>query len=388
MSTLSQPPRRRTTALTTVLALAGLVAMSAAAPAISASPRSPATSPKKLAAAAYARMTPAQRVGQLFMPGVTSTGPTSAEAADVVSTHSGNVFLRGDSTAGLAAERAVVRKLVPKATHAKVLPFVGTDQEGGEVQVLQGSGYTRMPTALAQGRLTTATLRTRAAGWGAQLLDTGVNVDLAPVADTVPASIGTANQPIGRYDREFGHTIARVAGHVTAFVQGMTKAKVATTVKHFPGLGRATGNTDIKRGVTDPTGPHSKYLTPYRDGIVAGAQFVMVSSAKYPKIDKWHRACFSKPVIGTLLRGQEKFTGIVISDSFNAVAVSDLSPAQRALRFFGAGGTILLDTLPSDIRPMTKAVLAQQASDSHFAGLIKAAVMLVLTTKARDGLIS
>jgi hypothetical protein len=37
---------------------------------------------------------------------------------------------------------------------------------------------------------------------------------------------------------------------------------------------------------------------------------------------------------------------------------------------------------------MTKAVLAQQASDSHFAGLIKAAVMLVLTTKARDGLIS
>ena len=93
-------------------------------------------------------------------------------------------------------------------------------------------------------------------------------------------------------------------------------------------------------------------------------------------------------MIGTLLRGQLKFTGIVITDSFNAVAVSDLSPAQRALRFFGAGGTMLLDTVPSDIRPMTKAVLAQQASSSHFASLIKAAVMLVLTTKARDGLIS
>ena len=63
----------------------------------------------------------------------------------------------------------------------------------------------------------------------------------------------------------------------------------------------------------------------------------MVSSAKYPKIDKWHRACFSAPVIASLLRGQEKFTGIVISDSFDAVAVSDLSPAQRALRFFRAG---------------------------------------------------
>jgi beta-N-acetylhexosaminidase len=305
-----------------------------------------------------------------------------------VSSDSGNVFLRGDSTAGLAAERAVVRRLVPKATQSKVLPFVGTDQEGGEVQDLQGSGYTRMPTALAQGRLTPTTLRARAAGWGSQLLDTGVNVDLAPVADTVPASIGTANQPIGQYDREFGHTVARVGSHVTAFVRGMEQAKVATTVKHFPGLGRATGNTDITRGVTDPTGPHSGYLTPYRDGIVAGTQFVMVSSAKYPKIDTWHRACFSSPVIAGLLRGQEKFTGIVISDSFDAVAVSDLSPAQRALRFFGAGGTMLLDTRPSDIHPMTRAILAQQASDAHFAHVIKADVLLVLTTKARDGLIS
>ena len=204
----------------------------------------------------------------------------------------------------------------------------------------------------------------------------------------MPRSIGTANQPIGQYHREFGHTVARVGRHVTAFVRGMTKAEVATTVKHFPGLGRATGNTDTTRGVTDPTGPHSGYLTPYRDGIVAGAQFVMVSSAKYPKIDKWHRACFSARVIGSLLRGQEKFTGIVISDSFDAVAVSDLSPAQRALRFFGAGGTMLLDTRPSDVPPMAQAVLAEQASDASFARQIKTDVLLVLTTKARDGLIT
>jgi beta-N-acetylhexosaminidase len=387
MSTRRHPLRRSIAAVTAAVALVGLGGTSLAAAATPASPRSPATSPKALAAAAYARMTPAQRVGQLVMPGVTSTGPTAAEVRDVVSSDSGSVFLRGDSTTGLAAERAVVRRLVPKATHAKVLPFIGTDQEGGEVQDLQGAGYTRMPTALAQGRLATATLRSRAAGWGSQLLATGVNLDLAPVADTVPASIGTANQPIGRYDREFGHTVARVGSHVTAFVQGMTRAKVATSVKHFPGLGRATGNTDTTRGVTDPTGPHSGYLTPYRDGIAAGTQFVMVSSAKYPKIDKWHRACFSSPVIRGLLRGKEKFTGIVISDSFDAVAVSDLSPAQRALRFFGAGGTMLLDTVPSEIPPMTRAVLAQQASDPRFARVIKADVLLVLTTKARDGLI-
>jgi beta-N-acetylhexosaminidase len=368
--------------------LAGLAGLSGAAAATAGTVSAPVTSPKALAKAAYARMTEPQRVGQLFMTGVTSTGPTTAEDADVVASHGGNVFLRGDSTTGRTAERKVVTRLVPSATQSKVRPFVGTDQEGGEVQDLQGTGFTRMPTALDQGRLPLATLRSDAAGWGAQLLDAGVNVDLAPVADTVPASIGTKNQPIGRYFREFGHTVTRVGNHVTSFVQGMTDARVATTIKHFPGLGRATGNTDTTRGVTDPTGVHSSFLRPYRAGIVAGAQFVMVSSAKYPKIDAYHRACFSQKVIGTLLRGQQKFTGIVISDSMDTVAVSDLTRAQRALRFFGSGGTMLLTTVAADLHPMTQAVLAELASDPDFATIIKADVLAVLTMKAQDGLIS
>jgi beta-N-acetylhexosaminidase len=350
--------------------------------------RSHSTSPRALAKAAYARMTERQRVGQLFITGVASTGPTSAEIRAVQRSASGNVFLRGDSTQGHKSVRRIVAALVPSATQAKVLPFVGTDQEGGEVQDLQGSGFTRMPTALAQGRLAPNALRTAAAGWAGQLRSAGVNVDLAPVADTVPKSIGQKNQPIGAFDREYGHTVARVRHHVTSFVRGLNDAHVSAAVKHFPGLGRATGNTDTRRRVTDPTGPHSRFLLPYRDGIDAGAQFVMVSSATYPAIDPHHRACFSPTVIESVLRGREKFTGIVISDAFNAVAVSDLSPADRALRFFSAGGTMLLDPLSADIPPMAKAVRAALAKDPGFAATIKADVLKVLTTKASDGLLS
>jgi beta-N-acetylhexosaminidase len=345
-------------------------------------------SPRALAKAAYARMTERQRVGQLFMTGVTSTGPTPAEIRAVQRSATGNVFLRGDSTQGHKAVRRIVTALVPDATHALVRPFVGTDQEGGEVQDLQGSGFTRMPTALAQGRLVPSALRTAAAGWAAQLRSAGVNVDLAPVADTVPKSIGTKNQPIGAFYREYGHTVTRVRHHVTSFVRGLGDAHVSATVKHFPGLGRATGNTDTRRGVTDPTGPRSRFLLPYRDGIAAGAQFVMVSSATYPKIDRHHRACFSPTVIGSLLRGRENFTGIVISDAFDTVAVDDLSLVDRAPRFFSAGGTMLLDPLSAQVPAMAKAVRAALLKDPAFAATIKADVLKVLTIKARDGLLT
>jgi beta-N-acetylhexosaminidase len=379
--------RRRPGAVVLAMVLAGGAGV--VAPALAAPHHSAAhASPRSLARAAYARMSERQRVGQLFMTGVASTGPTAAELRAVQRSDSGNVFLRGDSTQGHRAVRRIVADLLPSATHEKVAPFVGTDQEGGEVQDLQGKGFTRMPTALDQGRMSPSSLRSAAAGWASQLHSAGVNVDLAPVADTVPASIGTRNQPIGAFDREYGHTVTRVRHHVTSFVRGIEAAKVAAAVKHFPGLGRATGNTDTRHGVTDPTGPRSRFLLPYRAGIDADAQFVMVSSATYPRIDRHRRACFSPAVIGTLLRGQEKFTGIVISDGFNAVAVDDLSPADRALRFFSSGGTMLLDPNSADVPPMAKAVRAALLQDKAFAKTIKADVLTVLTTKAADGLLS
>ncbi len=344
-------------------------------------------SPSRLAQAAYARLSARQRVGQLFLVGVTSTGPTSTELRRLADSSAGNVFLRGHNTVGQAATRRITDRLAKKATVAGVHPFVAADQEGGLVQSLQGPGFSRMPTALVQGSLTMPVLRSRVQGWGRELRRAGVNLDLAPVADTVPASVGRRNQPIGLHDREFAHQVPRVVGHVGAFVRGMNDARVATAVKHFPGLGRATGNTDDRAGVTDPTGPHSSYLLPFGAGIDAGAELVMVSSARYPKIDPVHRACYSRAVVG-LLRGRLHFKGIVVSDSFASAALADLSPGTRAVRFFAAGGGLLLDTNAADLHPMTAAVLARTRTDRAFAAKIRTDVLAVLTAKARHGLLS
>jgi beta-N-acetylhexosaminidase len=69
---------------------------------------------------------------------------------------------------------------------------------------------------------------------------------------------------------------------------------------------------------------------------------VMVSSAYYAKIDPDHRAAFSTEVIGSMLRRDLNFDGVVISDDLAAAAMSDLAPGTRALRFVRAGGDLLI----------------------------------------------
>jgi beta-N-acetylhexosaminidase len=343
--------------------------------------------PQMVAAAAYSRMTPAQRVGQLFMAGVPSTGATRAQLASLHKHRVGNAILITDTSERRRIVRAVTTSLTGHLTDAGVAPFISTDQEGGAVQRLTGEGFGAMPSALKQGAMTDHALRAASRTWGSQLAAAGVTLNLAPVADTVPAKHARANQPIGRYGREFGHTPSVVATHVVAFLRGMDAAGVDTAVKHFPGLGRASGNTDTRRHVTDPTTRNDPYLKPFRDGIHAGTQFVMVSSATYPHIDRHRPACFSKIIITSMLRGDYHFHGVVISDDFGTPAMSGTPVASRAVEFFTAGGTMLVDTTIGQIPAMIHAVVATAAASSSFAATIHAATMNVLVAKATAHLI-
>jgi beta-N-acetylhexosaminidase len=344
--------------------------------------------PQQLAAAAYSRMTPAQRVGQLFMAGVPSTGAKPAQLATLHNKRVGNVILITDTAEGHRAVRLVTTSLVAQGRQAGVAPFISTDQEGGQVQRLTGKGFSTMPTALQQGRMRMSALRAASTTWGAQLASAGVTLNLAPVADTVPAKHAKKNLPIGSFDREFGHTPGVVARHVVAFIRGMHASGVDTTVKHFPGLGRASGNTDTSRRVTDPVTRHSPYIAPFADGIEAGTQFVMVSSATYPKIDPHHLACFSKIIIGSMLRGDLHFGGVVISDDLGTVALSKVPLATRAIDFFTAGGTMVIDTSINQIPAMVRGVVAKIAASTSFAATMHAAEMNVLLAKANADLIS
>lgn len=340
-----------------------------------------------------AAMTTAQRVGQLFMSGVSATGVTATDSKALTTGKIGSAFLKGHSNGGTAAVKSVtdrVRSLGPAVHGVKLGMFVATDQEGGQVQVLNGPGFSVIPSAVTQGRWSPATLQGNAATWGRQLRSAGLNMNLAPVADTVPPDLLGVNAPIAGFDREYGTDPATVASHSTAFLRGMRQAGIDPAIKHFPGLGRVRGNTDttadVIDGVTTTTDP---FLQPFRSGIQAGTPFVMVSSAIYARIDPKNQAAFSSAVIHGLLRDSLGFKGVVMSDDLGqAAAVADRSPGRRAVDFFTAGGNLLLTVVPADVAPMTSAVLAALPHDAALRAAVDDSLRRVLNAKRNAGLLS
>jgi beta-N-acetylhexosaminidase len=358
-------------------------------------PRTPSTSGANASATCAQRtlsgMSLAKQVGQLFVAGVSSTSPTSEELGVIRHRHLGGVILFGHNDIGVTSTRAVTRRLQAQATATTtngVKLWISADQEGGLVQSLQGPGFSTIPTALTQGSWPRATLESRAERWGSQLSAAGVNLDLAPVADTVPQRLGTANAPIGYYDREYGHHPKAVAQHVTAVIDGLRSAGAQATAKHFPGLGRVRRNTDTSAGVTDSTTTrHDPYLLPFELAVADHVPVVMVSFATYTRIDPGHLAAFS-PVVMGMLRHDLGFSGVVISDSMTAVAVESVPPGARAVRFLRAGGTVALSVDTATTTSMAAAVLAHAKSSADFRATVRSDALIVLKEKHRIGLLS
>jgi beta-N-acetylhexosaminidase len=335
-----------------------------------------------------AAMTARQRSGQLLMVGLQPTGSSRALATQIKTQGLGGVIYLGGWSGGTASMATISKRLEAAAADGLL---VAADQEGGQVQQLRGPGFTRMPSARSQAQSGVATEEKNVEAWSRELKKAGVNINLAPVSDTVPTSLGAANQPIGRYRRDFAPGSPQTnARYAAAFVRGTLAAGIAPTVKHFPGLGRITGNTDVtSSGTTDrTTSPDDPYLAPFAAGIEAGAPLVMISSARYPRLDPENQAMFSRAVITGLLRGSMGFDGVVITDDVGAAkAVAAVPVGQRATRFIAAGGDIVLTAKASQAAAMLKAIAAKRAASPSFAAQVDAAAARVLDLKADLGLV-
>jgi beta-N-acetylhexosaminidase len=337
-------------------------------------------------------MSPDQRIGQLFLLGLANDQLGAAETIAIRTNHFGSVWFTEQSAAGAPAIRAVadaVQGLATQETTAGVRFFVAANQEGGIIQSLSGPGFSTIPSALDQGAIDPATLRTSAALWGRELASAGVNLNFAPVLDVVAPGTDAQNAPIGALRRGYGHDPATVSAHAVAFMRGMEDAGVAITGKHFPGLGRVTGNTDFTAAVVDDvTTASGSYLAPFRDAIGAGIPMVMVALAKYQKIDPAELAAFSPTVMRQMLRTSLGFTGVVVSDDLGAtVAVANIPPADRAINFLNSGGDFIISKTITPANAMATAIAARVSTDAAFRSRVDDAALRVLRAKAARGLV-
>jgi beta-N-acetylhexosaminidase len=229
----------------------------------------------------------------------------------------GVLFLGGDQAPADLSKR--IRAAVAAAP-APGHPLIMADQEGGGIQRLRGAiPDLPWPRDLAATN-TVAQVRAKAAAWGRAMAALGVNVDLAPVLDVDDRPGPSSDNPDGK--RSFSGDAATVSRYGVAFLQGLRDGGVLPVIKHFPGLGGTTGNTDVRPAPTKPLATlRAGDLGPFRDAIAAGAAAVMVANATVPGMTT-HPAGLSSAVIDGLLRGQLGFTGLVVTDSLSAGAVT------------------------------------------------------------------
>ena len=257
------------------------------------------------------------------------------------------------------------------------------------MQTLKGPDFPLLPSAQRLGAGSKDKLRDSVRDSARDLAAIGITINLAPVADTVPADVGLANPPIGAFRRQYGSEPAEVAAAIRTVVPASQEAGVLTVLKHFPGLGRVRANTDVQADVIDgEADADDPYLEPFRAGIEAGSAAVMMSSARYPQLDRTTIAAYSEPVVTGLLREKLGFTGLIMSDDLGAADAAAIVPVgERAVRFVAAGGDLALTIRPEDARPMARALVAEARADAGFDARLTDAATHVLRAKERAGLL-
>lgn len=342
-----------------------------AGPTIAAAPTASAAAPPSLA----------QLIGQKLVVRMDGTTPSASLLGRIRRGEVGGVILFGPNITTRSALIALTRQLhQAAAVGGQPRLLVMVDQEGGSVKRIPWAPPTLSPPQMgALGSTTTARLQGyRTAG---ELRALGIDVDLAPVAD-VPASTSSF---LYRQKRTWSWSASRTASLAYEFVHGLRIGGVIPAIKHFPGLGFATLDTD-QRIVTifQPASALAAGLTPFRVAIAHGVPLIMLSNATYPAWDRSYAAGWSRAVNTTLLRTQLGFTGATINDALDGTAAArGTTVAHLALRAAQSGTDLLLVTGSEATSATVHDALIADATAGAIPGpLLQASLTRILTLKS------
>jgi beta-N-acetylhexosaminidase len=378
------PARRRLLALAAaaVLTLAAGVVIGAGAgdererPPVKRPPAETAAKPRAAAVGAAERLSLRRQAGELVVMRFDGAGPPEYVPRALKAGRAAGVILFKDNIASPADLKRLVGTL-QRAAGGSAL--VSTDQEGGAIRNLPWA----RPAAGQAAAATPERAAADARGAAHDLRSAGINVNLAPVGD-----VGMSPGSVMR-GRAFPGDTEQVATLTAAAVRGYRGTRVAATVKHFPGLGAATANTDDEPVSLTRTPEQllGDDLPPFRAAIRAHVPLVMASHALYPALDANAIASQSRYVLHRLLRERLGFGGVVVTDSLEARAVTARAgPAEAAVRSVRAGADLILTTGAGSHLRVLRAIIAEAQRSPAFRRRVAESAARVLALKQDLGL--
>ena len=270
-----------------------------------------------------ARMTLAEKVGQLFFLRCPSSG---AEAA-VAQYHLGGILLftqdYKDASGNWLTQDAFAEKLAALQDAAEsdtgIPLLIGSDEEGGTVtRASRNPNLFPSKFPSPQSLFETVGLEGLLADtqqYNSRLHSLGITVNFAPVCDV------STNPKDFIYERSFGQNAQTTADYIAQVVAAMSDAGIASVLKHFPGYG---SNADTHTGIAVDERPYEQFLAedylPFAAGIGAGAPFVLVSHNIVTCLDSSYPASLSA-AWHEQLRSHLGFEGVILTDDLDMGAV-------------------------------------------------------------------
>lgn len=289
---------------------------------------------------------PREQIAAKLMPGVVSYEDARAKLEAGV----GGIFLTSWADPGLLTESG--RDI--NALRAEFdRPFeVAIDFEGGRVQRFDDilGSY---PSARDMAAGGPEGAQAQGAQIGATLRDHSINVDFAPVLDVDGGDL----EVVG--DRSFSPDPQQAGELGAAFARGLQSSGVRPVFKHFPGHGRASGDTHQGDAVTPPLDdmqghdlvPYTRALPESQSDDPATAPGVMVGHMVVPGLGDGETPSSLNPDAYGLLRDQFGFGGTVYTDDLTGMqAITDrFAPADAATAALAAGADVVLWSAEADI---------------------------------------
>ena len=296
------------------------------------------------------------KLAQLLMVGVSDAADARAVVAEQ---HVGGIMI------GSWTDKSMLgAPLADVAAQAGPLSLaVSVDEEGGRVSRLAGViGSQPSARELAQTK-TPDEVYGIALERGRAMRGLGITVDFAPVVDVTGESAA-----IG--DRSFGDDPETVTEYAGAYARGLRDAGVLPVLKHFPGHGRASGDSHTGSVSTPPLAElQNDDLIPYRTLTAQPPVAVMVGHMQVPGLTGGEQASLS-PAAYNLLRTEFGFGGLVYTDDLSSMAAinQQYGVAAAVLKSLQAGADIALwittAEVPAVLDRLEQAVAAGELSQA------------------------
>lgn len=342
------------------------------------------TDPNAAAWTMIEAMTLDEKIYQLFVaaPGALSGEDAAKEVNDAMREGLarypvGGVAISMENVEG----RRQVETLLSSLQEASSIPLftaVYAEDGGASLADVSDMGITEIPerNTIADSMQANGFAKTL----GEELKELGINLEFAPIADTAPAE-GDA--------RFYAADPDRVGVMAAETVRGLRDGGVASCIAHFPGQGDATFDEDSGkiRSARTYEEMQEKELLPFKDGILAGADFVMVSNMINQSITKTDMECtMSTNVMTNILRRTMGFPNIILTDSFSGKGITGYySAGAAALTALEAGADMIL--MPENLEEAHAAIRGAVQSGRVSEMRINESVSRILKVKLQRGIL-